>query len=463
MKKRIVAMFVLVFLFSGKPHFCAELSELAKRAKAGVATVVALDHKKAPLKFGTGFFIDEDGHLITNHHVLADAFSAKVKTQDGMSYPVWSVVAENREMDLVKLKVEIPDHVYSPLEIEDAFPQIAERIFVIGSPMGLEYTVSDGIVSAVRDIEDTGKVFQISAPISQGSSGSPVLNMNGNVIGVATFQFLQGQNLNFAVPVKFISDLKNMQVPKFVSQLKTETEDIGEIVLGERDPGQSHPPGKYEPEKKTETKIFIHLKNGKVIETDRIWEDGGVVNFVRFGAEMGYPKSSIAKIEKKDVTSESDNITKDFRKPENARRDVKSKTLLYEIWYNNRVWRRKYNTKEKGIEFAFGHDSGEVYSIATADGKTRNDSELMDSAMESIAWKSSYKIWYKDKRIVNGKNLLCLETRGKLGKNNVVFLGYFWSGRSGTVHFIAVTDESVFKSYKPDIIDLLNGLVIRRD
>jgi tetratricopeptide (TPR) repeat protein len=78
---------------------------------------------------------------------------------------------------------------------------------VYGSPLGLGNTVSDGIVSAIRDIPDFGKVIQITAPISPGSSGSPVLNMNGEVIGIAFFQMIEGQNLNFAIPSEKITSL----------------------------------------------------------------------------------------------------------------------------------------------------------------------------------------------------------------------------------------------------------------
>ena len=80
---------------------------------------------------------------------------------------------------------------------------------MVGSPMGLEQTISEGIVSAVREIPNLGKIFQISAPISSGSSGSPVVNMKGEVIGVATFQFIKGQNLNFAVSGKYVMDLRH--------------------------------------------------------------------------------------------------------------------------------------------------------------------------------------------------------------------------------------------------------------
>ena len=87
-------------------------------------------------------------------------------------------------------------------------PQEGESIVVIGNPFGLEGSVTNGIVSAVREIPGYGKIIQITAPISPGSSGSPVVNMLGQVIGVATLQAAEGQSLNFAVPSERISQLR---------------------------------------------------------------------------------------------------------------------------------------------------------------------------------------------------------------------------------------------------------------
>jgi tetratricopeptide (TPR) repeat protein len=96
-------------------------------------------------------------------------------------------------------------------------PKVAERIIVYGSPMGLEKTVSDGIISAIREVPGYGKLIQITAPISPGSSGSPVLNMQGEVIGIATFQFIEGQNLNFAIPSEKIANLKAIREKKTIT------------------------------------------------------------------------------------------------------------------------------------------------------------------------------------------------------------------------------------------------------
>jgi Flp pilus assembly protein TadD len=109
------------------------------------------------------------------------------------------VVTEDKEGDLILLSVGISHDTVQSLSMSASIPEVGERVLVIGSPLGFEKTVSDGIVSAVRDIPAFGKTIQITAPISPGSSGSPVVNMKGEVIGVATLQVVEGQNLNFAI------------------------------------------------------------------------------------------------------------------------------------------------------------------------------------------------------------------------------------------------------------------------
>jgi tetratricopeptide (TPR) repeat protein len=179
-----------------------------KSIQPAVATVVAYDVNNNVANIGTGFFVNKYGHLITNHHVLIGKFGAEIRTADGSTYRIRTIVAENQETDLIKVSVDIPSEKIRWLTVSDEVPPVAEQVVVVGSPMGLEQSVSDGIVSSVREIPGLGTFFQMSAPISPGSSGSPVVNMKGKVVGVASFQFLQGQNLNFAVSSKSIRNLK---------------------------------------------------------------------------------------------------------------------------------------------------------------------------------------------------------------------------------------------------------------
>ena len=183
------------------------LPSLIKRIKPSTVIIFVYDDKGEYLQLGSGFFISQNGDVITNYHVLQGASSAEIKTADGKTYPITYILAGDEQNDVIRLSVNIPSQYVYPLSLSKTIPEVGERIIVYGSPLGLENTVSDGIVSAIRDIPDYGRIIQITAPISPGSSGSPVLNLQGEVIGIASFQMIEGQNLNFAIPSEKITSL----------------------------------------------------------------------------------------------------------------------------------------------------------------------------------------------------------------------------------------------------------------
>jgi tetratricopeptide (TPR) repeat protein len=141
--------------------------------------------------------------------VIEGATRAEIHSSTGGVYPVKGVLAVDAEGDIALLKVEAPPNQIRPLPLERTSPQEGESVVVIGNPFGLEGSVTNGIVSAVRDIPTFGRIIQITAPISPGSSGSPVVNMQGQVIGVATLQITGGQSVNFAIPSERISQLQS--------------------------------------------------------------------------------------------------------------------------------------------------------------------------------------------------------------------------------------------------------------
>jgi len=183
------------------------LPSLIKRIKPSVVIIFAYDDKGEFLKLGSGFFVNQSGDIITNYHVLQGASSAEIKASDGKTFSITYIVAEDEQSDIIRLSVDIPSKYVRSLYLTAILPEVGERIIVYGTPLGLEKTVSDGIVSAIREVPGYGKVIQITAPISPGSSGSPVLNMKGEVIGIATLQMVEGQNLNFAIPSERIANL----------------------------------------------------------------------------------------------------------------------------------------------------------------------------------------------------------------------------------------------------------------
>jgi len=209
---RWFSMSLIVFLFCiaaiSSSLAQESLPALVKKIEPSVVVILTYDEEGEVLGQGSGFFVSNKGDVITNRHVLQGASRSDVKTAKGKVYPIKRVLAEDKEGDLIRVSVDIPPNVVYPLSVSTSLSEAGERVIVIGSPLGLEKTVSDGIVSAVREIPEFGKIIQITAPISPGSSGSPVVNMKGEVIGVATFIVVEGQNLNFAIPGERVARLK---------------------------------------------------------------------------------------------------------------------------------------------------------------------------------------------------------------------------------------------------------------
>jgi len=219
-------VFLICFVFSLSLSAQEELSAIVKRIEPSTVVILTYDKEGEILGQGSGFFISENGDIITNWHVLQGANRAEIKTAQGKVYPITQIVAEDKEADIIRVSVDIPLKAIYPLPVSVSIPEVGDPVIVIGSPLGLERTVADGIVSAVRDIPEFGEIIQITAPLSPGSSGSPVLNMKGEVIGVATFQVVEGQNLNFAIPGERVRKLTPVK-GKTLAQWETSRAEEG--------------------------------------------------------------------------------------------------------------------------------------------------------------------------------------------------------------------------------------------
>lgn len=200
-----------------------QLPELVRRIKPSAVAIETFDARGEKLTRGSGFFVGKD-RVVTNRHVIDGAYRAEVHLNSGNSFPVKGVLAVDAEGDVALLKVEAPAGQVRSLSLDRTSPQEGESVVVIGNPFGLEGSVTNGIVSAVRDIPGFGRIIQITAPISPGSSGSPVVNMDGQVIGIATLQIAGGQSVNFAIPSERIAQL-DRAVPTDAQQMS-----LGELV-----------------------------------------------------------------------------------------------------------------------------------------------------------------------------------------------------------------------------------------
>ena len=178
------------------------ITDIIQANRESVVTV------KTATGIGSGFFINREGHIVTNKHVLPNPDGAEIKTISGNVYKIQKVIHEDSVADLVIASTDTTSRESKPVSINSILPAVGEKIIVIGSPLGLEQTVSDGIVSALRRNQQSIEFIQITAPVSPGNSGGPLLNMRGEVIGVATFQYSSGQNLNFCVAASRIAGLQ---------------------------------------------------------------------------------------------------------------------------------------------------------------------------------------------------------------------------------------------------------------
>jgi trypsin-like peptidase len=175
--------------------------ELAERGFRSVVLLAMNDSNGQPLCIGSGFFISDDV-VATNAHVIEGAGSGSAKlVGQKQTFQILGTVAVDLHADLALLKVSggAPSLGLS----RGPAPAVGDNVYVIGNPLGLEGTFSEGIVSGVR-ATGTDSLIQMTAPISPGSSGGPVMDAAGEVIGVAVATFKEGQNLNLAVPVAYL-------------------------------------------------------------------------------------------------------------------------------------------------------------------------------------------------------------------------------------------------------------------
>ena len=177
-----------------------DIPAIAKAANGSIVTIITLADDK-PIALGTGFLVSPDGVIVTNYHVIKTGNVAVVKFPDGTALSVDGVLASDKVRDLAIIKIHGKTFRSLTLGNSDRV-QIGEDVVAIGNPLGLELTVSNGILSGVRTVEkEGGKFLQVTAPISHGSSGGPLFNMAGEVIGITAMYFEGGENLNFAIPV----------------------------------------------------------------------------------------------------------------------------------------------------------------------------------------------------------------------------------------------------------------------
>lgn len=203
---------LIIFLLILSPDAHAGVSDAAK----AVCSLIVLDDKGKEVGSGSGVICTTGGVAVTCFHVIDGAVAIRAKLPDGFEVEVKGFTFVDVTNDFAVIQLN-PHHKYTPIELGNvAVIKAGDKAYTIGSPRGLEGTVAEGIISAVRETEELGRVIQTTAPISPGSSGGALTDGQGLLIGITKFYWRDSQNLNFATPIDMItSHLEGGQLQEF--------------------------------------------------------------------------------------------------------------------------------------------------------------------------------------------------------------------------------------------------------
>ncbi len=193
-----------------------DLSAVEVYVKCAPSVVEITAKNSVSKKTGTGFFIDAQGTVVTNYHVIESCTDVQISLYNGQIYRVDCVLGYDAARDIAILDTSCTESV--PLEFGTEEAYTGQPVYTLGSSLGLTGTFSDGMVSTGKRLLNDKQFIQITAPISPGNSGGPLLDTKGRVIGVNTACMVDGQNLNFAVPIGDVS--------KVATDENTEFEDL---------------------------------------------------------------------------------------------------------------------------------------------------------------------------------------------------------------------------------------------
>jgi len=187
-----------------KASASSDFSGIIEEAVESVVTI------KTDVAQGSGFIIADGGYIVTNAHVIEGATAAQIITYDEETHNTVWMIGQDENMDIALLKIESSD--YSPLTLGDSDNiQIGEKVIAIGNPLGLQFSVSEGIVSALNREGDNGVegYIQTDAALNSGNSGGPLINVEGKVIGINNFKISDSENLGFALESNYIKEVVN--------------------------------------------------------------------------------------------------------------------------------------------------------------------------------------------------------------------------------------------------------------
>ena len=226
---RTLSSLLSLLIVSSVSVFAAEAPapELVARVKRAVVLITTYNAQGKPDKQGSGFFLTPD-RVVTNLHVIDSASLIRISTFTGRKVLVDSVLATDKASDLALLQLNAPCQDVTTLGLAEVEPRKGEPVIVVSNPLGRRWQVTVGEVGPIWDFFDMGTRLQITAGVLPGSSGGPVLNFQGRVIGIAAMHTGSADDLNFAVPAarlktlqataqRRLSALRSRDILRFVS------------------------------------------------------------------------------------------------------------------------------------------------------------------------------------------------------------------------------------------------------
>lgn len=194
-------VFVLALALSPSRARAGEpLPDLVSHVKRAVVIVNSFDGRGRLLAQGSGFFVGRE-RIVTNLHVVGTATRVEVKTFGGQTFAVEGVRAFDAKRDLALLEASVPaTSEIAMLELAAASPRPGEEIFVVSNPRGAAWQVTSGLALAAWEFQELGAMLPFTAAVSRGSSGGPVVNLQGRVVGIATMSLRRAEEFHLAVP-----------------------------------------------------------------------------------------------------------------------------------------------------------------------------------------------------------------------------------------------------------------------
>src|ERR1022692_2586888 len=210
--------FLLVLPFTAFSQTALTTAQIARKVSPSVVVIEGKTDSGDVL--GSGFVISKDGKIVTNLHVIREMKAATVELANSKVFDSFSILATDERRDLAIIKIAGFGLPVLDLGDSDALV-VGEPVVVVGSPRGLEGTVTAGILSSVRDSGDGYKVLQTDAAVNPGNSGGPLVNSKGQSIGVVSFKLSSSEGLNFAIPINYVRGLlNNLHEPIGLDQLR---------------------------------------------------------------------------------------------------------------------------------------------------------------------------------------------------------------------------------------------------